>query len=167
MDAIESEYIPINYAELPTGINVIEAHQGSGKTERINDLKGQSTIVVGARQELGLQLLERCPELNFGHYECLTDKQLQETKNLFICYPSLNRLHGKIFIEHTYDNLVIDEANMVWESSFKFIPRDSSNRIFHRLIRRVPRVIVVGASFKEYLLKDLERREHLGRFRIS
>ena len=156
MEAIDSRYIPINYAELPEGINIIEAHQGAGKTERINDLIGQSTIVVGSKRELGKQLIERCPELYFAHYEDLPNDQLHKHTNLFICYPSLHRLLDKDLTKHNFNNLVIDEANNVWESSYKWLPRLSNNDMFHRLIRVIPRVIVVGASIKDYILKDLE-----------
>ena len=156
MRVTKSQYIPINYAELPNGVNVIEAHQGAGKTQRINDLVGQSNIVVGARVELGGQLIERCPTLNFEHYHHLLDEELHKATNLFICYPSLHRLHGKDFSLHNFDNLIIDEANLVWGSSFKFIPRNSNNIIFRRLIQQTPRVIVVGASFDGYVLEDLE-----------
>ena len=156
MDAIEELYIPINYADLEDGINIIEAHQGAGKTHRINDLIGQSTIVVGARRELGNQLIERCPKLHFAHYEGLPDDQLHKHINLFICYPSLHRLLNKPFHKHNFKNLVIDEANIVWDSSFKWQPKLSNNEMFHRLIRIIPRVIVAGAFIKDYILKDLE-----------
>jgi hypothetical protein len=166
MEALETQYLPEGlYAELPTDINIIEAHQGAGKTERINDLAGQSTIVVGAREELGEQLIERCPTSNFISYkwekEILKGKTLWDIKNLFICYPSLRHLQGKNFEEHNYDNLIIDEANLVWESSYKFLPRGSNNKIFHRLLRRVPRVIVVGAYFKPFVIKELQRFDAL------
>jgi hypothetical protein len=162
MEALETQYLPEGlYAELPTDINIIEAHQGAGKTERINDLAGQSTVVVGAREELGEQLIERCPTSNFISYKWkgknLTGKTLWDIKNLFICYPSLRKLQGKNFEEHNYDNLIIDEANLVWESSYKFHPKNSNNRIFHKLLKRTPRVIVVGAYFKPFVIRELER----------
>ena len=166
VDIRETQYLPKGlYAELPKEINIIEAHQGAGKTERINDLKGQSTIVVGAREELGEQLIERCPTLNFYNYKIegniLKGEALWEMKSLFICYPSLRHLQGKNFLEHCYDNLIVDEANLVWESSYKFHPKNSNNNIFHRLLKRVPRVILVGAYFKPFVIKELQRFDAL------
>ena len=158
MEALESKYIPLDYSELPTGINIIEAHQGAGKTERIKDLNGSSTIVVGARRELGDSLLTRCKEMDFAHYERISDnEELQTRKNLFICYPSLHRLNGKDWTRHTWDNLVIDEVGLVFSSSFKWLPDHSNNEIFHKLINRTKRQLLVGAYIPKYVLSQIEK----------
>ena len=157
METVNNQYIPIKYDELPNGVNIIEAHQGSGKTYRIKDLIGQRTLVIGHRRELGIQLIDRCEEMNFGDYEQLSRKQLHTWRNLIICYPSLKKLKGRNFIDNGFDNLVIDEANEVWASAFKFLPSNTNYKQLEDLFKYIPRKIVIGAYFPNYLLKDLER----------
>ena len=157
MEAVKSKYIPVKYNELPQGLNVIEAHQGAGKTERINDLIDERTLVIGHRRELGAQLIDRCKRMNFGYYEELSRKQLHTWENLFICYPSLMTLSGRNFIDNGFDNLVIDEANEVWTNAFKFLPKNANYKMLENVFRYIPRKIVIGAYFPQYVLNDLER----------
>jgi hypothetical protein len=157
MELVEKKYIPVKYNELPNGLNVIEAHQGSGKTERINDLIGQRTLVIGHRRELGIQIIDRCEGMNFGYYEELSRKQLHTWENLFICYPSLMTLTGRNFEDNGFDNLVIDEANEVWANIVKFLPNKANYKELEDVFRYIPRKIVIGAYFPEYVLNDLDR----------
>jgi hypothetical protein len=157
MALVNSKYIPVKYNELPQGLNVIEAHQGAGKTERINDLIDERTLVIGHRRELGAQLIERCKGMNFGDYEQLSRQELHTYKNLFICYPSLKKLKGRNFIKDGFDNLVIDEANEVWANAFKFRPSNTNYKMLSDLFSYIPRKIVIGAYFPDYILGDLKR----------
>jgi hypothetical protein len=165
METIKRKYIEDNYSLLPEGINIIQAHQGSGKTHHIKDLEGQSTIVVGAREELGKQLMERCPDNNFKSYKdgerYLRENELWDIKNLFICYPSLIHLHFKDFTKHTYDNLIIDEPKLVWDMGCNYHPRQDANSMFNTLLEIIPRVIVMGADIPSYIIRRLERIDNI------
>jgi len=158
MELVNRRYIDdIRFNELGYKLNIIQAHQGAGKTERIKDLKDGRTLVVGHRRELGVQLIDRCKGMDFGYYEALSRKQLHTWKNLFICYPSIQKLKGRNFTKNGFDYLVIDETNEVWADAFKFQPKNKNYQMLQNLFYYIPIKIIIGAHFPEYVLKDIDR----------
>ena len=158
MDPITAKYIPLKYDELPNGIHIVQSHQGSGKTKRINDLSGQTALLVGARNELGKQTLARCSDvIHTSHLaddkHTKTSEEIRGETNLFICYPSLYKLGGK-WID--FDNLLIDEPVLVWDMSVNFLPKAANNAEFLARLIHTPRVILMGADIPPYILEELK-----------
>ncbi len=156
MALVESRYIPIKFNELSDGLNIVQAHQGAGKTERIKDLIGGRTLVVGHRRELGVQLIDRCKDMNFGHYDELSRPQINTWTNLFICYHSLKKMNRN-WETHGFDNLVLDEANEVWSKAFTFRTDTTNYSRFQDLFSKIPRKIIIGAHFPDYVIKNMKR----------
>ena len=141
------------------GIYIIQAGQGSGKTEAIKTIPaGKKVLLIGSRNQLGIQTKARCPkQIKTTHLKSTKSVksrgELALLENLFINYSSLRKLSNHRSIE--YDYLIIDEPILLWSHSTEYKPSNKNEKEFLYRINSTPIVIFMGADMPDYMLEEI------------
>ena len=86
----QGRYLEENFADYENGLYVIEAPQGSGKTERLKDLYDKEIILMGARNRLGQATIDRLDFMESTHLKdeeqgiTHSAEELQQFRKFFI-----------------------------------------------------------------------------------
>ena len=156
-------YIQERFDTYENGIYLIEAKQGSGKTERLKDLHDKKVLVVGARNGLGKNTVDRLDFMDGTHLKdeelglTYSREELQQFQNIFINIASLKKFTWPIDTDqHKPEYFIVDEALLVWLFMFSAIVPYSAYQEFLARIIHTPKVIFMGATFPYFIRKKLK-----------
>lgn len=161
----EDRYIQENFSAYEDGIYLIEAGQGSGKTERLKDLHDKKVLLIGARNRLGQSTVDRLGFIESTHIKdeelglTYNAEELQQFQNIFINIASLQKFTWPPETDqHKPEYFVIDEALLVWLfilDDKDIVPYSAYQEFLARIIH-TPKVILMGATFPYFLRKKLK-----------
>ena len=153
-------WVEEDFSLYQNGLYIIQAGQGSGKTEAIKTIpKGKKVLLIGSRNQLGIQTQARCSEqIKTTHLKSAKSTksrgELALIENLFINYSSLHKLSNYKAVE--YDYLIIDEPILLWSHSTEYKPSRRNEQEFLHRIHSTPIVIFMGADMPDYMLEEIE-----------
>lgn len=159
-----SEYINENIRNFKEDWMIIEAPIGSGKTTTTSQLYEKKVLSIGARNSLGLQTIEKNPQVLKNHHltgnqgYTKTKEALRPLDSLFINYSTTHKLSNALDHQTEFDYLLLDEPILTWGHSVNpdFINLQAENEFIYRLLN-TPKVILMGGDMPEFLLAELHQ----------
>ena len=165
MKLYTDRYIQEKFDTYEDGIYLIEAGQGSGKTEKLKDLYDKKVLLVGARNRLGQATVERLGYIESTHIKeeelglTYNAEELQQFQNIFINIASLKKFTWPPETDqHKPEYFVVDEALLVWLFMLDdkdIVPYQAYQEFLARIIH-TPKVILMGATFPYFIRKKLK-----------
>ena len=165
MKLYTDRYIQERFDTYEEGIYLIEAGQGSGKTERLKDLYDKKVLLMGARNRLGQATVKRLGFIETTHLKdektglTYNGEELQEFESFFINIASSQKLTWPPDTDkHKPEYLIVDEALLVWLfmlDDTDMVSFSAYNEFLARIIH-TPKVIFMGATFPYFLRKKLK-----------
>ena len=161
MKLVEGRYINEAFHKYENGIYIVEADQGSGKTERLLDLYDKQILMMGARNTLGESTLDRLGFIDSTHLKdngyTYSADELQQFQNLWINIASGKKLTLPQVKSSTPEYFIVDEAllNSLFIHTSSLVPYAAYLEFLARLIH-TPKVILMGATFPYFIRKKLK-----------